>query len=182
MLEFLESLKRRNWKMIKVFRLLLVALLVFLTLTFFLSVVKQVQAEETQIPSQLVEADTAVKEAFSAVSKAEDAGANITSLLSRLNDGETLLAQAEMAYRVGDVTNAIDNAADAYAIASEVEDSAISARFTATVNAQNAFWSTTAILTVAGAAFVLFMFFVWIRFKKSYIERLRNSKPEVVRK
>jgi len=168
--------------MIRVFRLLRVALLVFLTLTVFLSAVKQVKAEETQSPSQLTEADTAVKKAFSAVLEAEDAGANVTSLLSRLSDGENLLAQAEMAYKVGDVSRAIDNAADASAIASEVEDSALSARFAASINSQTSFWSTAAILTVAGAAFVVFMFLIWIRFKKSYIERLRNSKPEVTRK
>ena len=164
--------------MTKVSRLLTVVFLILLTLT----AVKQVKAEATQIPSQLVEADTAVKEAFSAVLKAEDAGANITSLLNRLSDGENLLAQAEMAYKVGDVSSAIDKAADASGIASEVEASAISARFTASINNQTAFWSTAALLAVAGAAFVLFMFFIWIRFKNRYIERLRNSKPEVVRK
>lgn len=54
--------------------------------------------------------------AFVAVSEAEKAGANVTGLLGRLNDGADLLAQANVAYRVGDISGALDKAAGVFAI------------------------------------------------------------------
>jgi predicted S18 family serine protease len=161
---------------------LAIALFVFLTLTVFLSVANQVKAEATQTSLQLTEAENMVKKAFSAVLEAENAGANVESLLSRLNDGMNLLARAEMAYKAGDVSGATKNATDASAIASEVETEALSVKFAASISSQTAFWSTVGIINLAEAAFILFMFLSWRWFKKNYIKRLRNSKPEVTQK
>jgi hypothetical protein len=155
------------------------ALLVFLVLTSLFSGLIQVKAEADQTPSQLIEADNALKKAFASVLEAEQAGANVTGLLDRLNDGADLLAQAEMAYRVGDVSGAVDEASGVFAIVSEVEADVVSAENAALINRYSNIWSVAAISDVAGFSFVLIMFLVWIWFKRSYIKRLSNSKPEV---
>ena len=142
----------------------------------------EVKAEAAQTPSQLTEADNALKQAFAAVLEAEQAGANVTGLLGRLSDGADLLGQAAMAYRVGDVSGAIDRAVGVFVIASEVETDAISAKGGASINSQNVVWSIAAVSDVAGFSFVLLMFRVWRWFKQNYIKKLRNSKPEVTQK
>jgi hypothetical protein len=144
-----------------------------------LSGANEVKAEATQTPSQLIEADNALKQAFAAVLEAEQAGANVAGLLGRLSDGANLLAQAEMAYRVGDFSGAIDKATGVFASASEVETDAINAKNAALIKSQNDVWSIVAISDVAGFSFILLMFLIWIWFKKNYIKKLRNSKPEV---
>jgi predicted PurR-regulated permease PerM len=171
---------RANERMVRRrFSFLEVAVFGFLILTAFLSVVIQVKAETEQTPSQLTEAESMVKKAFSAVLKAEDAGANVTDLLSRLSYGMNFLAQAEMAYNTGDVSGAANNAVDASAIASEVETDALDASYAASTKSQIAFWPTVSIVSFAEASFVLFMFLSWRRFRKNYIKRLSNSKAEV---
>jgi hypothetical protein len=164
----------------KGFGFLKVAGFCFLILTVFLSVVNQVEVVTAQPPSQLTEAESSVKKAFSAVLKAEDDGANITDLLSRLNDGMNFLAQAETAYKTGDVNGATNNAVDASAIASEVEADALEASFGASIKSQMGFWSTAVVVWLAEVAFVLFMFLGWRRFKKNHIKELSNSKAEVI--
>ena len=159
-------------------RLLAIAFLVFLT-TSFLSSVSKFTVEATETPSELTDADNALKQAFAAVLEAEQAGANVTVLLGRLNEGANLLAQAEMAYRVGDVSEAVDKAAGVFVIASEVEMDTVRASGLASISGQIAVWMTVGISIVAGSYFVFFMFWIWTWFKQNYIKNQLNSRLEV---
>jgi hypothetical protein len=163
----------------KRFDFLKVAGFCFLILTVFLSVINQVKAETAQTPSQMTEAESMVKKAFSAVLKAGDAGANVTDLLSRLNDGMNFLAQAEVAYKTGNFNGATSSAVEASAVASEVETDAVRASYAASAKSQVVLWATVSMVSLAEAIFVLFMFLCWRWLKKNHVRRLSNSKPEV---
>jgi len=78
-------------------------LLVFLGLAsqFFVPIVLA-QTSEAEAASALVTSENAVVSAYQAVSKAEEAGANVSSLLVRLNEAGWFLDRARMAYKSGD--------------------------------------------------------------------------------
>ena len=131
--------------------------------------------------SELQEAENAVELAFNLVLDAEKVGANVTVLIGRLNVATDLLAGAEMAFRVGDVSGALEKAAGVFAIAAEVEKDAVSAMgFEASFERYNAGWSIAIISIVAGFTFVLLMLIIWRWFTQNYIKGLRDSKPEVI--
>ena len=78
-------------------------LLVFLGLAsqFFVPIVLA-QTSEAEAASALVTSENAVVSAYQAVSKAEEAGANVSSLLVRLNEAGWFLDRARVAYKSGD--------------------------------------------------------------------------------
>ena len=136
-------------------------------------------AQTYQTASKLQAANTAVEQAFNAVLDAEKAGANVTYLLAQLNDAEGILAQAENSYRTGDSNTAAIQADSVLPIAQEVTTAAQDAKQTALVSGQNAFWYTIAFTVIGAFVFVLVLFLVWRRFKRSYINSLSEAKPEV---
>jgi hypothetical protein len=87
-------------------------------------------------------ANDAVDQAFNAVLDAEKAGANVTGLLVQINTAQGILAQAENSYRTGNANTAANLADSVLPIAQQVKLDAQSAKQTAIVSEQNAFWST----------------------------------------
>ena len=74
-----------------------------LTLEFSISVSQAIGSMETQyaaVPG-LGDTEEVVTLAYQAVLRAEQAGANVSELLDRLNEATSLLAQAQVAYRIG---------------------------------------------------------------------------------
>jgi len=136
------------------------------------------QTDQTVIELQSV--NIAVGRAFSAVLDAEKAGANVTSLLSQLNDAADQLAQAENAYRTGDSAVASNKADAALSIALQVTFDAQTAKQTALVSTQNAFWLTIAFTAVGIIMFLEILFLAWVWFKRNYIKNLSEAKPELV--
>jgi hypothetical protein len=124
-------------------------------------------------------ANDVVEQAFNAVLDAEKAGANVTDLLAQLNDAAGILAQAENIYRTGDSNTAVAQADSVLPIAQEVTTLAQDAKQTAIVSSQNVFWSTIAFTVIGAFVFVLALFLVWRRFKRSYVNNLFQAKPEV---
>lgn len=135
-------------------------------------------AQTGQPESKLEAANKAVEQAFKAVLDAEQAGANVTGLLARLNVAGDLLAQAEIAVRKGD-SGAGVKANSAFSIAAEVEAAAVAAKETVVVASRNALWITFAFSVEGAIIFALALFLVWLRYKKSYIKDLFEAKPEV---
>ena len=136
-------------------------------------------AQTDQTASKPQAANAAVEQAFNAVLDAEKAGANVTGLLAQLNVAAGVLAQAENSYRTGDSNTAAAQADSVLPIAQEVTNSAQDAKQTALVSGQNAFWFTIAFTEIGAFVFVLVLFLVWRRFKRSYINSLSEAKPEV---
>jgi hypothetical protein len=136
-------------------------------------------AQTNQANSKLQVANQSVNQAFNAVLDAEKAGANVTDLLSQLNNATNILAGAENSYRAGDINATIAKANSLLPITQEITINAQFLKHSATVNGQNNFWSTIIFTIVIAVVFVLVLFFIWCRFKRKYINRLSESKPEV---
>ncbi len=158
----------------------IVALLIVLALSVCLLGVQLATAQIDQATSKLQAANTAVNQAFNAVLDAEKAGANVADLLAQINVAQGLLAQAENSNRTGDSNKAATQADSVLPIAQQVTNEAQDAQQTAIVSSQNGFWSTIALTVIGVLVFVLVLFLVWRRYKRNYIERLSEAKPEVV--
>jgi CHASE3 domain sensor protein len=158
----------------------IVALLIVLALSVCLLNVQQATAQTDQATSKLQSANDAVNQAFNAVLDAEKAGANVTDLLTKLNTAQGILAQADNSYRVGDNNTATTQAESVLPIAQQVTNEAQDAKQTAIVSERNGFWSTIALTVIGVFVFVLVLFLVWRRFRRNYIERLSEAKPELV--
>jgi hypothetical protein len=94
-----------------------------------------------QPESKLEAANNAIEQVFRAVLDAEQAGANATGLLARLNVTADLLAQADNALRNGNSSISV-NTDNVLSIASQVETTAITARNKALEDGANALWSS----------------------------------------
>lgn len=129
-----------------------------------------------QASQSLVQAERTVGEAVNAVLNAEAAGANVTGLLTTLNQAATLLAQAEEANRTGDANAVTDYAGKAASIASQVNTDATNTKAAALISARDALWIRTIIIA---SVFLFVLFLVWRRVRRSYINSLSDVKPEV---
>nr|NIR87761.1 hypothetical protein [Candidatus Bathyarchaeota archaeon] len=58
----------------------------------------------------IIKAEDSVASGYDAVLEAEEAGANVSGLLARLNEAAMLLAEAEIAFRLGDFDEAVVSA------------------------------------------------------------------------
>jgi predicted PurR-regulated permease PerM len=161
-------------------KLLSITLLVILALSLCLIVICPAAAQTDQTTSKLQAANTAVNQAFTAVLDAEKAGANVTGLLAQLNTAAGFLAQAENAYRTGDLSAAATQADSVLPIAQQVTSAAQSAKQAATASGKNAFWETIAFTIIGSVVFVYVLLLVWRRVKRSYIKNLSEAKPELV--
>ena len=155
------------------------SLLTILLLSICLVAAQSVAAQTDDVTVKLQAANTAVEQAFNAVSAAEKAGANVTDLLNQLNGATDLLAQAQNAYRIGDNIESLNSANAVLPIAQKVTSQAQAAKESANVTNQNSFWSTIALAIMGSFVFILVLFLVWRRFKRKYINNLTDSKPEV---
>jgi CHASE3 domain sensor protein len=137
-------------------------------------------AQTDQAASKLQAANTAVNQAFNAVLDAETTGANVTDLLAQINTVYGILAQAENSYRTGDTIAASTQADSVLPIAQQVTLDAQNAKQNAIASNQNANMSTIALTVIGVFVFVLVLFLVWHKFKRTYIKSLSEAKPEVV--
>ncbi len=128
---------------------------------------------------KIQEADSAVHEAFTAVLKDEQAGANISGLLTTLNEAGSLLAQAEIAYRNGDSSGAATIANNAYAKAETAMAEASSLEGASQADAANTFLYSLVFSVLGALVFLAGLFLVWSRFKKRYTKKRYGLKPEV---
>jgi CHASE3 domain sensor protein len=161
------------------FKLLVVTLFLLLAISSCIYHGHYVFAQTDQTSSKLQAANIAVDQAFNAVLDAETVGANVTNLMSPLNNAAGILAQAENTYRTGNSNTAAAQADSVIPIANQVATLAYDARQTALVSSQNTFWYTIAFTVIGIFIFVLALFFVWRWFKRSYISNLYKAKPEV---
>jgi hypothetical protein len=129
--------------------------------------------------STIENAENALKQAFVAVLEAEGAGANVSGLVARLNEAGELLAEAEIAYRVGDASEAVSKAEECSGLADIVRDEALTLKGKALAMGQNVFWQNLSITLVESVVFLIFLLFVWDWFKRVYDKKLLKMKPEV---
>jgi hypothetical protein len=125
-------------------------------------------------------ATTAMNQAFNNVLAAETLGANVTTLLSRLNTAGQLLSQAQNSYYSGSTIDVARNAQNAYSIASQVNSQALSLKMLAENQTKSNNIQTIAFSSVGAIVFVLILLLIWRRVKSSYFKRLLDMKVEGV--
>lgn len=125
-------------------------------------------------------ADSSINQAFTNVLAAEKAGGNVSQLLAKLNSAGELLAEADNAYRSGNLVNITSKAENARLIADQVNSDALSLLNASIGRSRNSF-VLTLIFSVDGAlVFVVVLLLVWRRFKRDHMKKLLGLKPEVV--
>lgn len=130
--------------------------------------------------SRIASADDALKLAFKRVLEAEGVGANVSSLMSDLDEAGESLAEAEMAYRNGNLTGAAGLADHCSALAGTVSVEALALKDSVSADSQRAFGSTKVFSTVGASAFVAALILSWFWFKRAHARKLLGMKCEVV--
>jgi hypothetical protein len=132
-----------------------------------------------RVDLKLQAAQDIVLQAFAAVLEAETAGANITSLIALLNNASWLLGQANIAYRIGDLSLAERQAEKGVWNVQDVLAEAQKMQRAATTSAQRAFWLAAVTALFVISVFLLGLFFLWRFFERGYVRSLSKTKPEV---
>jgi hypothetical protein len=124
-------------------------------------------------------ANSSINDAFTNILAAEKAGGNITDLLNRLNDAADLMAQAENNLRSGDNNGVISKTESSRQIADKVNEDAIKLLNDQLVQSTTIFWLTIAFSAVGVSVFVFILWVVWRQFKRRFMNKLLDMRPEV---
>jgi hypothetical protein len=116
---------------------------------------------------------------FEATVDAERAGANVSSLLARLNEGGGYLAAARMAFGTGNLSEADRLSGLAIEVGAQVESDAFGLEADAINAAFNRFRLYVASSALAMATVVIATLLAYRLVKKRYFKRLLKMKPEV---
>jgi len=155
----------KTWVILKFFFFLLLAVALAPEI-----VVCATAANESEAASALADADAELTLAYLAVLKAEEAGANVTRLLVRLNESGVLLARARMAYSEAEFEETINLAISTVSIGVEVQAEAVRLK-TAAVSESVQRVMLTATASIFGIALIAFgSFWIWSQLKKRYEE------------
>ena len=127
---------------------------------------------------QVADADQALRAAFDRVVDAEQHGANVSVLLSRLDGAAGNLSWAEVALAAGNLSDAVSFAGVCRSEAVSVGSDAVGLGNDALVVA--GYWWVMVVFSVVGSVvFVVVLVFVWRRFKAGYLKKVLGSRPEV---
>ena len=138
-------------------------------------------ADESSAASAVAGAEADVGSAYEAVLEAEQVGADVSALLVRLNDAGESLAEAEVAYRLGDFDESVRLADICSGISEEVTSEAYELRNSAGNENVQRMWFTM-IGSVSGVTLVVLgSLWFWRFFKHRYLRRVLRMKPEVAK-
>ena len=158
----------------KIAACLVLMLLVFSWFVHACFAVDRAVAEEA-----LVDAESSLASAYVAVAGAEEAGANVSELIVKLEAAGNLLAEANNSYMLGDYDEAYSYAVNC----SDTVEGLASEASGLKLNAERAYGEglrLTAALSSGGliVLFVLSLYF-WKFLKERYFKRVLKMKPEV---
>ncbi len=131
-----------------------------------------------QASSIIAEADNSVKATFAAVAEAEEAGANVSSLVARLDEAGTALSEANVAFRLGDYENASLFAEQCLGLMEGMGSEAKALKTSAEVARQNQLVLTTAFSSVGLSVLFVAGLFGWRFVKARFLRRALKMKPE----
>lgn len=157
---------------------ILIAFLVF-TLLFQVSSASATASKE-EAAGALAIAEKVVASAYNATVNAEQAGANVSSVLVRLNDAANELGRAEVAYREGDFNSTLNLANISYQVAEGVKIEADKLQLEALELRYIEAWFKTVVSIFAVAGVGLGSIWAWRLFKKRYYEHVLGMRPEAV--
>jgi hypothetical protein len=129
--------------------------------------------------SAINQGEDTVVVAYEAVLDAEHAGANVTGLLAQLNEAGALLAEAQVAFRLGDFDEAVRFADLAAEIGEEVTRKAQEVALGAYGSTVTGSWLTITGSLVGVVAVGFGSFWGWRVFKRRYYQRVLRMQLEV---
>ena len=155
-------------------------LMMFLVLASQFSIFETfAEASKDVAASALTDSEGVVVSAYQVVLEAEEAGANVSGLLVRLNEAGGFLARARMAYTLGDFDGSVRFADSSSDIAVEVQNAAVELKDSAFFERVQRMWFMM-IGSIFGVILVFFgSFWVWRVFKRRYYRQVLMMKPEV---
>ena len=126
------------------------------------------------------EADYSMIQAHEAVLDAEEAGADVSALLDRLNVAGEYLAEAHVCYRLGDLENATRFAGLCFDIVEGAKSEAVELK-----NEKHGLLVASLFVRIVGSyvgvmVVVLLGYVIWLVFKRRYQRRVLGLKPEVI--
>jgi hypothetical protein len=136
--------------------------------------------EDTAVTS-IEKAENALASAYQAVLEAEQVDANVSGLLTQLNEAGKLLAEAHMAYRLMDFDEATRSANLCSDISDNVKSKANELRVEVYGSKTMGLWLTMSGSLVSMVAVGFGSFWGWRVFKRRYYKRILRKKPQVVK-
>jgi hypothetical protein len=127
----------------------------------------------------LVKAEVAAGSAYRSVVEAETAGANVADLLLRLSDSLNLLAKAQVQYRVGNLDQALSLANQCFDSLSGIEAEAGIAKEAALSDGGQRILISASLSAFAVAIVLVSCVSGWVLFKRRFLHKLMDMKPEV---
>jgi hypothetical protein len=125
------------------------------------------------------QADRNLGSAYVAVVEAERAGANTSSLLTKLQLAENLLSEANIAFRIGDYNKSSSFAVECTQAINGVAEEGARLKLDAERDQVNNF-ILIAVLSVVGVVLVLILGLLgWQYIKRVYFKRILSTKPHV---
>lgn len=158
----------------------LVTISVFMFLLIQVSIPWINASSDNPLSTPLTEAEKAFSSSYEIVSAAEEAGANVSSLIDQLNVGGDYLSEAYVWYRLGNSENANHFASLCYNIAENVRSDALALRDKAKSLRDAEFVATAFGSAVGVIVVVVSCFVVWRIFKYRYRRQVLGLKPEVI--
>lgn len=158
---------------------ILLMILIIFTIQFRFHTASAITDAE-EAASALANAERAVAEAYNATANADQTGANISTLLTKLSDAGDELSAAEAAYRQGDFNSTVTLARICSQAAEGVKADAGQLGLEALEARYMNNWFKMVVSIVAVATVGLGSFFTWRLFKKRYYQRVLNAKTEAV--
>jgi len=137
-------------------KLLLVSIMLLVLSSQFLAAASYADANEDMAASTLASAEESIVLAYQATLNAEEAGANVSGLLVRLNEAGQLLASAQTEYRLGDFEKANELSESSKSIGEEVQNAAVDLRGSALSQSVQRMVSTM-VASVVGVASIAYL-------------------------
>ena len=131
--------------------------------------------------SKIAEADNAVKQAFVATLEAEKAGADVSTLVAKLNEAEQLLTDANFASQVENYSGAIQLAEQCISSVNGVAEEAASQKSAAEKNHEKRLIATVVTTSFGLSLLLILSMLGWRFFKSRRLRRVLKMKPEVVK-
>jgi hypothetical protein len=151
-----------------------------LILCLVISTPRVLSASNDEARTAVATADGALRAAFESVQDSEKAGANVSGLISRLNDAGVALTSAETALQMGNYSDSLSNAASCKTLAESIASDAVKLKEESSLAGSWPFLINLFVLPYAVAGvFVVVLLLVWSRFKRSYNRKLLKSRPGV---
>ena len=135
------------------------------------------QAQTTDPSTSIEDANIALNQAFSKVQALENAGQDVSGLITRLNIAGELLVQAENSYKSGDLTDVTNKANNAALAAVQVSSSANT--MLRTYDESQNVLPTVAFSAVGIIVTIIVLALIWRWQKRNYYKNILKLKPEV---